>query len=90
MKLFRNLAAVFLFFVALSTGVAGRSTTPPWTALYCNGQHLHWGLEPFTDNCTDIVQFCGDWCGDTPYGSWCSSHGNGLTDGGCMCVPQCA
>jgi hypothetical protein len=90
MRLFRNAAAVFLFGAALSVGTPGRAASPPWFMLYCGGQHLYWGLEHVTNDCMDIAAWCTSWCGQYPYGYWCSSHGDGRTDGGCMCVANCA
>ena len=92
MRWFRNVAAVFLFAMVISsaTPTSGRAASPPWFMLYCSGQHLHWGLEYVTNDCMDIAEWCTDWCGQSPYGYWCSSYGDGRTDGGCMCVPQCA
>ena len=90
MRLVRNLSVVFLFVVALSVGLSGRTTAPPWVTYWCNNTEVHWGLEYYTNDCTDIEEFCSLWCGQIPYGYWCSTYGDGRTDGGCKCLPTCA
>jgi hypothetical protein len=89
MRTFRNVAAGILFSVAISLGQTTRAAAPPWVTYYCDFQHMFWGLEDLTDDCTDTQAFCSNYCGQTPYGYFCSSHGNGLTDGQCMCT-ECA
>ena len=89
MRFFRNVAAVCLFVAAMSVGTTARGDAPPWVTTYCGGQQMQWGLEYFTNDCTDDLEFCIGYCGEVPYGYWCSSYGDGRTDGGCWCVAVC-